>query len=141
MLEAWGRDSGAPTTFYIALVLASSVPDADTNLMSDLNEIAAGNGYTSGGIAVERSAVGWDTLSEDDANDRGSIQAKDIVWTASGGSIPSSGLGARYAVLTDDNGTVSLREVYAFWDLSTARSVSDGQPLTLQDAELRANES
>ena len=80
-----------------------------------------------------------DVLTEDDANDRGLTQAKDIVWTASGGSIPASGDGARYAVLLDDNATVGSREVLAWWDLTSDRSVSDGQTLTLQDCELRLN--
>jgi hypothetical protein len=80
-------------------------------------------------------------LTEDDTNDRGLVQVKDIAWTASGGSIPASGNGARYAVLTDDNGTVGSREVYAYWDLTADRTVSVGQTLTLQNLELRLNES
>lgn len=69
------------------------------------------------------------------------VQIKDVSWTASGGSIPSSGSGARYAVLTDDNATVGNREVLAYWDLTSDRTVSDGQTLTLQDLEIDANES
>lgn len=134
-------DSTPPTNFYIALVKSGSVPDADTNLMSDLSEVAAGNGYTAGGYSLTKNSVDFDVINEDDANDRGDIQIKDVVWTASGGSLPSSGSGARYAVLTDDDGTVDNREVYAYWDLSSDRSVSDTQTLTLQNLELRINES
>ena len=137
ILDAYFRNAGAPTNFYVALVTSAAAPDADTNTMSDLTEITAGNGYTSGGYSLTRNSTDFDTLTEDDTNDRGLIQIKDVVWTASGGSIS----GARYAVLTDDNTTDSAREVYAYWDLSSNRTVSDGQTLTLQNLELRINES
>lgn len=141
MLGEWCRATGAPTGFNVALVTDAVAPTADTNTLSELTEITAGNGYTSGGIAVSRNATDFDTLNEDDANDRGSVQIKDLVWTASGGPIPASGSGARYAVLVDDNVTVGSREVLAFWDLGSAVSVSDGQTLTLQNLELRASEA
>jgi hypothetical protein len=44
-------------------------------------------------------------------------------------------------VLTDDNATVANREIIAYWDLTSPRSVSDGQTLTLQDCQLDLNES
>ena len=139
ILDAYFRNNGAPTNFYVALVTSASAPGADTNLMSDLTEIAAGNGYTSGGYSLTKNSTDFDTLTEDDANDRGEIQIKDVVWTASGGSIPDSGGGARYAVLTDDDGTVADREIYCYWDLSSDRSVTDGQSLTLQNLTIRIN--
>ena len=141
ILDAYFRAAGAPTNFYVALLTDATAPDADSNTMSDHTEIAAGNGYTTGGYQLTKNATDFDVLNEDDANDRGDIQIKDVVWTASGGSIPDTGDGARYAVLTDDDGTVANREIYAYWDLTSARSVSDGQTLTLQNLELRINES
>lgn len=141
ILDAYFRNNGAPTNFYVALVTSASAPTADTNTLSDLTEIAAGNGYTTGGYQLTKNATDFDSLTENDTDDRGEIQIKDVVWTASGGSIPDSGNGARYAVLTDDNGTVANREVLAYWDLSSDRSVSDGQSLTLQNCELRLTES
>jgi hypothetical protein len=116
-------------------------PVADTDTKTSLTEIATGNGYTTGGTLLAWSSTDWDVWTEDDTNDRGLIQLKDIVWTASGGPIPASGNGARYAILTDDNATQGSREVYAYWDLTADRSVSDGQSLTLQNCELRLNES
>ncbi len=135
------RAETPPTNFYVALVVVTVVPTADTNLLGDLTQIAVGNGYATGGYQIARSAVGFDVWTEDDTNDRGLIQVKDVVWTASGGPIPASGLGARYAVLTDDNATVASREIYAYWDLVSDRTVSVGQTLTLQDCELRINEA
>lgn len=140
IFDAYFRNTGAPTNFFVALVTSATAPTAATNLMSDLTEIAAGNGYTTGGFSLDRNSTDFDVLTEDDTNNRGDIQIKDVTWTASGGSIPASGDGARYAVITDDNGTVANREVYAFWDLSSDRTVSDTQVLTLQDLELRLTE-
>ena len=134
------RNTGAPTTYYVALVTSAVAPTADTNLMSELTEIAAGNGYTSGGQAVNRNSTDFDVLTEDDTNDRALVQIRDLVWTASGGNLPASGNGARYAVFTDDNATIANREVWAYWDLGADRMVSDTQPLTLQDCELRLDE-
>lgn len=135
------RNSAEVTNFYIALVTSATAPTADTDTLGQLTEIAAGNGYTSGGYQLTPGATDFDVINEDDTGDLAKIQVKDVVWTASGGPIPASGNGARYAVLTDDNATVGSRLVLAYWDLTSDRSVSDGQSLTLQDCELRLTES
>ena len=130
------RAETAPTNFYVALVTDATAPGPDTNVLSDLTEIAAGNGYATGGYQLSRNSTDFDVWAEDDTDDEASMQVKDVAWTASGGAIPDSGSGARYAVFLDDDGTVANREVWAYWDLSSARSVSSGQTLTLQDLEL-----
>lgn len=134
------RNATEATNFFIALITDADTPTADTNTFNDLTEIAAGTGYTAGGISLNRDATDFDVITEDDANDRALVQLKNIVWTASGGPVPTSGSGARYAILTDDNGTQSSREIWAYWDLSSDRTVSDGQTLTLVDCELRLTE-
>lgn len=145
LLMGWGfRNVTRPTNMYIALVTSAVAPTADTNTLSELTEIAAGNGYTSGGGTSGQLTPGstdFDTYTEDDTNDLAKVLIKDVVFTASGGPIPASGSGARYAVLTDDNATVGSRQVIAYWDLSSDRTVSSGQTLTLQDLELRGAES
>jgi hypothetical protein len=133
------RGVALPTNYYVALVTSATAPTADINTKSELTELANGNGYTTGGISLSKNTTDFDVLTEDDTNDRALVQIKDLVWTASGGSLPASG-GARYAVLTDDNATQGSREVYAFWDLSSDRQVSQFQTLTLQDCELRLTE-
>jgi len=132
------RDTGLPTNFYVALITVDNVPDADDNLMSDLTEITAGNGYTTGGYSLDPNATDFDVLTEDDANDKALIQIKDVQWTAAGGTIPSAGNDARYAVLTDDNATVADREVYVWWDLVSGRSIASGDALILQDLQIDA---
>lgn len=140
-LAARFRNVANPTNYYVALVTNAVAPGPDTNLLSELTQIATGNGYSDGGIQLTPNATDFDTLTEDDGADRALTQIKDLVWTASGGPIPSSGGGARYAVLTDDNVTVGNREVLHYWDLGAARTVSAGQALTLQDCEIRVDES
>ncbi len=109
-------------------------PGPNTNLLTDLTEIATGNGYSAGGEAVARDiTTGFDSLTEDDTNDQAYLQLQNVEWTASGGSIPASGDGIRYPVLVDDAGNV-----VCFWDLATFDSVSTGQKFTIQDAEISA---
>lgn len=127
----------APTNFYLALVTSAAVPDADTNTFSQLTEIAAGNGYATGGMSLTKNTTDFPGITEDDGNNRAQIQIKDAVWTAAGGPLPASGSGARYAVLLDDNGTIASREVLAYFDLVSDRTVSDAQTLTLDDCILR----
>jgi len=133
------RGVSLPTNFYMALI--TSTPDADTNLMSDETEITAGNGYVTGGISLTKNATDFDVITESDASDYGEIQLKNIVWTASGGNVPSGGSGARFAVLTDDDGTIADREIWIYFDLSSNRTVSDTQTLTLTDCAARLSES
>ena len=141
ILDSYFRGATDPTNFYVALVTSAAAPTQDTNTLSQLTQIATGNGYTDGGYQLSRNSTDFDSLVEDDTGDQGELQIKDVVWTASGGPIPSSGSGARYAVLTDDNATVGSRQVIAYWDLGSDRTVSDGQSLTLQNCELDLNES
>ncbi len=130
------RGQNTPSQFHLALVTDATTPTKATNTLSQLTQIATGNGYVNGGPAVARSTSGFDVLTEADPT---ILQLADVVYTASGGSIPGSGDGARYAVLTDDNATVGDREVLAFFDLTSDRVVSNGQTLTIQNAELQGD--
>ncbi len=140
ILQAYFRATTRPTNLYYALVTVANVPTADTNLMSDLTEIAAGNGYATGGYQLTPGATDFDVLTEDDSGDLAKIQIKDVVFTASGGPIPSSGAGARYGVLTTDEVTVANRQILAWFDLVSAITVSDTQAITLQNNEIRGTE-
>lgn len=140
ILDVFFRGAAEVTNFYVALCTSANTPVADTNLFGDLTEIAAGNGYTAGGYQLTPGNTDFDVLTEDDTNDRALVQIKDVAWTASGGTIPASGDGARWAVLLDDNGTIASRRVIAFWDLASDQSVSDGQILTLLNCEARLTE-
>src|SRR5688572_19317227 len=79
-----GNANSFPTRWNILLfTLAATDPTADDNVVGSGREPTNGS-YVSGGVALERSAVGWDTMTEDDTNDKGIIKGKDIVFTATG---------------------------------------------------------
>jgi len=136
LAKAFAHGSSLPSQVYIALVRASPAPSADTNTMADVTEITAGNGYSSGGVVLDRNVTDFDSVTEDDTGDEAPALIKDIAITASGGNIPPSGAGFRYIVLTDNNATIALREIYAYWDLGAVQTVLDTQTLTIQDLEL-----
>lgn len=140
MLNSFFRNSGAPTNFYVALCTAAVTPTADTNVMSDLIEIAEGNGYTSGGIQLNRNSTDFDVLQEDDTNNVGRVMIKDLVWTATGGEIPISGNGARWAVLTTDEVAVADRQIIGWIDLAAERTIQENNSLTLTDIVIEATE-
>ena len=140
LLQEFFLTTGAPTNIYAALVTSATAPAVDHNTFSELTEITAGNGYATGGYSLARNGTDFDSLVENDTDDRAEVQAKDIVWTASGGPIPLSGDGARYMVFIDDDVTIGSRQLVAWFDLGSDRSVSNGQSLTIQNAEVRLTE-
>jgi len=125
-----------PTTYYLALCTSATSPTKAINTFSQLTEVAAGNGYTTGGNAL--TAATDFTVSEIDGAIGAKVLISDQTWTASGGNLPSTGDGARWAVLLD--GAVSGSNVLAYFDLVSDRTVSDTQTLTIEDAEIDANE-
>lgn len=127
------RGETPPTHFYAALV--TTTPTDATNTMADLTEMGAGNGYTSGGYQLSRNSTDFDTLTEDDANHKAYVQIKDMPFTASGGAIPASGSVPAYLVITDDNATVSAREVWCFHAV-TVSSTPNGCVLKFQDTQI-----
>lgn len=85
-------------TFKLALVTSALTPndgDAGNEVWGDVsaNEIAAGNGYTAGGIAL--SGVSLTQAGGTVKFNSGAAQ-----WTATGGSIPAWHYGYIYAVGT-----------------------------------------
>lgn len=122
-----------PAQWKLRLCTGAQTPTVDTNLVTELTEIAAGNGYSAGGIVIERSAVGFDLLTEDDILNLAFIQMKDGIFTATGGPLPASGDPARWGILNNDKATP---EVIFVFDLEGDRVVSSGQPLKVEDAEI-----
>jgi hypothetical protein len=140
MLKGFFANTSVPTNFYLMLATAASAPTKDTNTFSELTEITAGNGYTAGGYSIARNGTDWDTFTENDSDDTATILLKDIIWTASGGTIPLSGSNAAYIVLVDDNGTVGSRDVLAYESIGSV-SVSSGQPLTIANFGIKSTQS
>jgi hypothetical protein len=55
------RGEALPTNFFIALVTADNEPDAETNTLGQLTQIATGNGYTSGGVQLTKNPPDFHT--------------------------------------------------------------------------------
>ena len=126
LLEYAFESVSPPSSYYVALCTSATTPDEDINTLSQMTQISGG-GYAALAVAA-RSGF---TTSEDDSGDRGKTILADQVWTASGADLGP----ARWAVLCDGNGGGD--EIMAWFDLSSDRTVSDGQTLTLAACELR----
>lgn len=135
LLRLYFQAATAPTNLYAALVTSATAPGPDTNTLGELTEIS-GNGYTSGGIQLNRNNTDFPTVTEDDTNDLGKVAVKNLVWTASGGSLGP----ASYCVITDDHATIASRKVLVYWSLGGAQTVSDGQTLTISSPEIQITE-
>lgn len=81
-------------TLKIILVDAAFTFDPDTHATyadCSANEIATGNGYTTGGETLTNVAV-----SIDSSADQVDIDADNVTWTATGGTIPETGAAIIY---------------------------------------------
>lgn len=104
-------------TFKMALFTsASNIGAGSTTYAGVTNEVAAANGYATGGIGITLTLAGTTTVTCD-------IQT-DPVWTAAGGSIT-----ARYAVIYEVGGNVLC---YCLLDSTPADvTATDGNTLTV----------
>lgn len=129
VLGGYFRGETIPTTFDLRLVTDAVAPNSDTTVFSALTEVTAGTGYTADGASLARNSTVWDVWNENAGS--ADVELADVTWTASGGSIS----GARHAVLCNDT-SGGTAEVYAYFDLTENRTVTDGQALTLQNCKL-----
>lgn len=126
-----------PTSYYAALFTAANVPTEDTALKSELTEIANGNGYTTGGLALALNSTDFPTLTQDDTLDKAIMETKTLEWTATGGSLPASGGAARYVAITDDHATQGSRNVIMCFDLGADQTVTVGNVLRALTPQFR----
>jgi len=99
----------------------SSVPAKDG---TGFVEVANGNGYVTGGVAITDSD--WTFSVVDDV---GQIQLDDQIWTASGGTIPN--IGGAYLTDAGDN-------VLAWWERATV-TLNAADTLTADDLTVRVS--
>jgi hypothetical protein len=118
-------------TVDIILMDTGFVFDQDNHaLYADVSasELATGNGYTAGGVALTGIA-----FSEDDADDRAEVTWSNKSWTASGGSIgPSPGAMLFVDSETDD-------PILQYIDFDGDKTEPDGGTFTVGDIELRCS--
>lgn len=110
-------------TFKAALFTSSATVTPDVAGLSDLgaNQVANGNGYTTGGVTVAC------TNTSDDSNNRTVIDSANPSWTASGGNIGPF----RYVVWYDD--THASDQIMYILDLGADVTIVSGQswPVTV----------
>lgn len=105
------HDLGADT---LKVMLCNTAPVATASVKADITEIAAGNGYTSGG---NTAAV---TSSAQTAGTYKLVLADPPTWTASGAVGPF-----QYAVLYND--TAINKELIGFWDYGSSITLAAGE--------------
>lgn len=110
-----GEINFASHVFKVALT--NSAPVATNNNLSDITQIANGNGYTTGGTAT--------TISSS-AQTSGTYKAvgSDVVFTASGSLGPF-----QYAVLYDD--THANDALVGWWDYGSSPTLASGETFTV----------
>ena len=108
------HDFGADT---FAIILSNTAPTVATNnTQANASEIAAGNGYTTGGetITITSAVQTAGVLSV--------VPAADVVFTATGGSMAPF----RYAIFLN----VTANKLVSFWDRGSELTLLDNDTLT-----------
>tara|TARA_R110000751_G_scaffold125443_6_gene227106 strand:+ start:2466 stop:2885 length:420 start_codon:yes stop_codon:yes gene_type:complete len=100
--------------------LTNAAPSASLdNVLADLADISAGNGYTAGGKDA--------TNLYSEAAGTGTLTGTDIVWTASGGTIGPF----RYATFYNDTPTSPADPLISWWDYGSSITLADGETFTV----------
>lgn len=104
----------------LKVALSNTAPSAANSTMSDITQISAGNGYTSGGTAATIS-------SSAQSSGIYKLVLADVVFTASGGSIGPF----RYVILYNDTPTSPADPLIGYWDYGSSVSLASGETFTV----------
>lgn len=106
----------ASNTLKVALTNTAPSKTANT-VLSDITQIAAGNGYVSGGVTAT-------VASSSQTGGVYNLILSGVSWTASGGDIAAN----RYAVLYND--TAASKNLIAFADFGVSAVIANGNTET-----------
>lgn len=109
------HDLGADT---LKFMLTNTAPSLANTVLTDLTEIAAGNGYTAGGSAVT-------VTSSSQTGGTYSLALDALAFTASGGDFPPF----RYIVLYND--TAASDELIGYLDYGASYTLTDGNSFNI----------
>jgi hypothetical protein len=113
-----GVQNFATDTYKIAL--SNTAPVATDTILSNITQISAGNGYTSGGSTT--------TITLSETTGTTTVSGTQVVFTASGGSIGPF----RYVVLYNDTTTSPSKPLVAWWDYGSSITLADGETFTVK---------
>lgn len=100
----------------LKVALTNTAPNAATHeTLSQITEIAGGNGYTAGGADTQNATSRTGAVT--------SVTGVDITWTASGGTIGPF----RYAVLYNDTPTAPADPLIGWWDYASNVTLQIGE--------------
>ena len=110
------HDLGADT---LKVCLSLSAPLVTESILSDISQIASGDGYTTDGEtpSITSSAQTTGTYK---------LVLADVVWTATTGSFGNF----RYATLFNDTPTSPLNPLIGFWDYGSTVDLGAGETFT-----------
>jgi hypothetical protein len=103
-------------TFKVALT--NTAPTSANTILSNITQVANGNGYTTGGTAS--------TISTSTSSGTAKVTGTDVVFTASGSLGPF-----RYAVLYDDTPTSPADPLIAWWDYGSSITLASTETFTV----------
>lgn len=102
----------------LKVALSNTAPVASNTQLSNITQIGAGNGYTTGGTATTTSVSAQTSGTY-------KLTITDVVFTASGGSIGPF----RYIVLYND--TATNDELIGWFDYGSSITLAAGETLTV----------
>jgi hypothetical protein len=102
------------------VALSNTAPVATNTILSDITQISAGNGYTSGGSTT--------TITLAEVTGTTTVSGTQVVFTASGGSIGPF----RYVVLYNDTTSSPSKPLVAWWDYGSSITLADGETFTIK---------
>jgi len=102
------------------VALSNTAPVATNTILSDITQISAGNGYTSGGSTT--------TITLAEVTGTTTVSGTQVVFTASGGSIGPF----RYVVLSNDTTSSPSKPLVAWWDYGSSITLADGETFTVK---------
>lgn len=115
-------------THSLKIMLTNTAPVASNAVKADIAEIAAGNGYTAGGVA-------FTVTSSSQTGGAYKLIGNDPVITATG---PSTGaIGPfRYAVLYNDTQTSPAKPLIGWLDYGSSISLGAGESFTFDSSQV-----
>lgn len=102
-------------TDTLKVALSNTAPTTTMAVLTDITEIAAGNGYTAGGTTATFSSGAQTSGTY-------KLTLADVLFTAAGGSIATF----RYAWLYNSTPTSPLKPLIGSWDYGAAITITNG---------------